>query len=62
MFVYLKNRIGCQYKVFTNNNILKFSRAEFKEFMTSLGMRYSRKKWNKIFHQIDLNFDDAVRV
>jgi hypothetical protein len=36
------------------------SRAEFKEIMFRLGMTFSKKKWNKIFHEIDLNFDDEV--
>eukprot|EP01036_Dinobryon_divergens_P032304 gene32304-41865_t len=38
----------------------KLSRAEFKVFMSNLGMTFTKKKWNKIFHEIDLNFDDEI--
>ena len=37
-----------------------YSRAEFKECMATLGMTFSQKKWDKIFHEIDLNFDNEV--
>eukprot|EP01038_Epipyxis_sp_PR26KG_P004478 gene4478-6329_t len=36
------------------------SRKEFIVFMDSMGVQFSKKKWNQIFHEIDRNFDDTI--
>ena len=40
--------------------ILFYSRTEFEDLMRELGIHFSRKKWNHIFHEIDKNFDNMV--
>lgn len=36
-------------------------RHQFEYFMNSVGISFSRKKWQQIFREIDLNNDDMVR-
>eukprot|EP01038_Epipyxis_sp_PR26KG_P014670 gene14670-19708_t len=36
------------------------SRSQFATFMHSLGIYFSRKKWQQIFREIDRNFDDHI--
>jgi hypothetical protein len=42
--------------------VLFYSRVEFEFFMNSVNINFSRKKWNQIYREIDLNNDDTVNL
>jgi len=55
-----KGELNRLFRLIDDDGSNELSRSEFTEFMRSLGMTFSQKKWTKIFHQIDINFDDNI--
>jgi hypothetical protein len=37
-----------------------FSREEFASFLIAIEINFSRKKWQQIFREIDINYDDEI--
>ena len=50
------------FDLIDDNNNCKLSRAEFKLFLNKLGVHFNNRKWNHIFGEVDLNFDNEITL
>jgi hypothetical protein len=48
------------YKQIDVNNSNSLSRSEFGDYLSLLGISFSRKKWERIFKEIDRNYDNEI--